>query len=70
MTMVRREGMPVARYEVCVLAVKDEPGARKAVEKQRSALRTVQSRRVGNADEDMREQLRNIWNGLQRGRKP
>ncbi|ECJ2556700.1 CaiF/GrlA family transcriptional regulator [Salmonella enterica] len=66
---VKHKGMPVARYEVRVLSVKDEPGKRSVTEKQRSALRTVQTRRVGNADEGVRAQMRDIWNSLQRGRK-
>ncbi|ECA1898316.1 TPA: CaiF/GrlA family transcriptional regulator [Salmonella enterica subsp. enterica serovar Muenchen] len=66
---VRRAGMPVARYEVRVLSVMDESVERKVTEKQRSALRTTQTRRVGNADEGVRAQMRDIWNSLQRGRK-
>ncbi|ECF2367707.1 TPA: CaiF/GrlA family transcriptional regulator [Salmonella enterica] len=66
---VKREGVPVARYEVKVLEVKADAGLKKVTEKQRSAQRTGQTRRVGNADEEVREQLRDIWNGLQRGRK-
>ncbi|EAW8185581.1 CaiF/GrlA family transcriptional regulator [Salmonella enterica] len=66
---VKHEGMPVARYEVRVLDVKDDTGERKVTEKQRSALRTTQTRRVGNADEGVRAQIRDIWNSLQRGRK-
>ncbi|EAX5651229.1 CaiF/GrlA family transcriptional regulator [Salmonella enterica] len=66
---VKHEGMPVARYEVRVLSVMDEPGKRPVTEKQRSALRTTQIRRVGSADEGVRAQMRDIWNSLQRGRK-
>ncbi|ELL2068063.1 CaiF/GrlA family transcriptional regulator, partial [Salmonella enterica] len=66
---VKHEGMPVARYEVRVLDVRDDTGERKVTEKQRSALRTTQTRRVGNADEGVRAQMRDIWNSLQRGRK-
>ncbi|EHE1282970.1 TPA: CaiF/GrlA family transcriptional regulator [Salmonella enterica] len=66
---VRMEGMPVARHEVRVLAVRDENGKRPVTEKLHPVLRKAQTGRVGNADEGVREQLRDIWNGLQRGRK-
>ncbi|EBS5581450.1 CaiF/GrlA family transcriptional regulator, partial [Salmonella enterica subsp. enterica serovar Newport] len=36
---VKHGGMPVARYEVKVLSVRDDTGERKVTEKQRSALR-------------------------------
>ncbi|EGM9344109.1 hypothetical protein I3A34_24365 [Salmonella enterica] len=56
-------------YEVRVTGVSPEAGVRKVSEKQRKAVKTVQHGRVGNADDDVRTLMRDIWNGLQRGRK-
>ncbi|EJH8994745.1 CaiF/GrlA family transcriptional regulator [Salmonella enterica] len=61
---VKRVGVPVSRYEVKVLDVKADAGLRNLMKKQRMG----QKRGVGNVEEEVREQLRNIWNGLQRGR--
>ncbi|EAP9556878.1 hypothetical protein WI643_31095, partial [Salmonella enterica subsp. enterica serovar Corvallis] len=64
-----RAGVPVESYEVRVTEVSPEAGVRKVSEKQREAVKTIQRGRVGNADGDVRELTRNIWNSLQRGRK-
>ncbi|EAT8254981.1 CaiF/GrlA family transcriptional regulator, partial [Salmonella enterica] len=66
---VKRAGVPVESYEVRVTEVSPEAGVRKVSEKQREAVKTIQRGRVGNADGDVRELTRNIWNSLQRGRK-
>ncbi|ECO4850013.1 CaiF/GrlA family transcriptional regulator [Salmonella enterica] len=66
---VKRAGVPVESYEVRVTGVSPEAGVRKVSEKQRKAVKTVQHGRVGNADDDVRTLMRDIWNGLQRGRK-
>ncbi|EBI8260554.1 hypothetical protein DMV12_17805 [Salmonella enterica subsp. enterica serovar Monschaui] len=66
---MKRAGVPVESYEVRVTGVSPEAGVRKVSEKQREAVKTIQRGRVGNADGDVRELTRNIWNSLQRGRK-
>ncbi|EIC6029947.1 CaiF/GrlA family transcriptional regulator [Salmonella enterica subsp. enterica serovar Corvallis] len=64
-----KRGGPVESYEVKVLGVSPEAGVRKVPEKQQKAVKNIHHGRVGNADGDVRELTRNIWNSLHRGRK-
>lgn len=66
---VKREGIPVSRYEVKVLDVRADAGLRNVQQKQSSVQRMVKNRRVGNVEEEVREKLRNIWNSFHLGRR-
>ncbi|EDR2928617.1 CaiF/GrlA family transcriptional regulator [Salmonella enterica subsp. enterica] len=66
---VRREGAPVVSYEVKVSGVSADAGKREGKERPRKSLRTASRGQVGNADGEIREQARALWNSLQRGRK-